>query len=276
MSRLTPFELNAFDSVGAGQKAHTKLPTGPTYQEVVLISNVPPAKIDKVTVDLGGIHQMGEIIEMTGAQLVTLEKYKGVTVGAGPVYFYVVPFGQRDAKTDAGQWSTGLVTLPNDNVLINVYLNADLGGITPYIKGHARASKSQSVRYVIPMMKPHSIIVTSTGDNDYMGLPSDPAIRLRRLWLKGGDISKVELWKDGTRQYEQTLEVTEYIQKREEKMPQPDYFVLDFVQSGWMLADVFSPARLNELKMRMKVGTVENIQLLVEGYKVLTEANAQR
>lgn len=273
MSRLIPFKLNAFDAVAAGQKAYTKLPNGPTYQEILIETNIPAAKIDKVTLDLGGMNQMGEIVEVLGSELVMIEKYKGVTVNeAGPTYTYVIALGSREAKSDPGQLVTGLVTLPTDNIILNVYLNSTLGTLTPatpFINGYASASAAQTQRSVIPMLKPHTIIVTSIGDNDYLNVTGDAGVELRRLYLSGGDISKVELWKDGVREYEETAEINEFMQLREERVPQAGKFIVDFVRRGWVLADTFKPQRRSELKLRMTIGTAENVRMLVESFKVL-------
>lgn len=275
--RILPFKMNAFDQISAGNISKLKLSNGPTYQEIVLETNVPAAEIDKVTIDLGGVHSVGQIIEMKGTELEAFEKYKGQTgQGAGPVYYHVIPLGSREAKTDAGMMMTGLVTLAQDNIILSVHLAGSVTPTTPYITAWAYASAARSVRSVIPMIKPHTIVITGTGEQDYMSLPADPGMRYRRLWLKDGDLSRVELWKDGVREVEEDVSVTEFIQKREDLVPQTDWVVTDFVRNGYVVADVFSPQYRTELKLRLTVGTAENVRMLVEGYKVLSQDNVQQ
>ncbi len=275
MSRIRPFLLNPFDGVGAGQKAWVKLSNGPTYQEIVIETNIPPAEIEKVTVDIGGVHSLGEIIEIEGAELVTFEKYKGVTVGTGPVYYYVIPFGSREAKTDTGELLTGLVTLPNDVVMLNVYQKGTLTPAAPYIKGHATASASRTERRIIPYIKPQTIVVTATGQIDYMSLPHDAGMEYRRLWMKG-DINKAELWKDGVMEFESMQDVNEFLQDRRDRVPQSGWFVMDFISSGYVMADTFRPQHRNELKLRLDMAAAANVRCQVEGFKVLSEDRAQR
>ena len=65
MSRITPFKLNTIEGIARGEKATVRLQNGPTYQELVFESNLPPAQISKFTVDIGGVYQIGEILSVT-------------------------------------------------------------------------------------------------------------------------------------------------------------------------------------------------------------------
>ncbi len=304
--RVRPFKLNAFEGVGAGQVAYTKLPNGPTYQEIVIASNVSYEYIEKVTIDLGGIHQVGEIIEMTGNDLhrrnnkiqdliisTTLSEYSHKDSAGDWVYekMYVIPLGSEEAMTDVGKMLSGLVTLPNDNILLKVALKSGLtsddteDGKPPRLTAYAYASASRTERTIIPLIKSHHISVPGQGELDYMNIPADPGIEYRRWWLftidnslqQSGsaygnvELDTVEIWKDGVREFEEPQWLTEYMQRRAGMSTDSQRYCIDFVRGGWVMADTFKPQHRYELKLRMGVTAQQegNLRLLTEGFKVV-------
>jgi hypothetical protein len=275
MSRTLPFKLNAVEGVGAGQEAWVKLTNGPTYQQIVIESNIPPAEMEKVSIDMGGVHNEGVIVEALGTELVTKDKYKGNYTTSSAPFFYLVELGQLDGKTDSGQMFSGLVTLPSDNIRL-LFDQADtLTPTTPYIKVEAWASESQPYRRYIPSLRPQTIIVNSTGEQSYLNLPTKGGLKYRRLWLKGGGLKVVEVKKDGARKYFGRKESVEYMQRILGLVPQATWFVVDFCERGFVFSDLFDPRHINSLELNFDAGTAENVRCLVEGVKDLGKDNYQ-
>lgn len=276
MSRTLPIKVNPVESVSAGQEAWVKLSNGPTYQQLLIESNIPPAEMEKISVDLGGVHDEGIIFDALGTELITKDKYKGKTVPGAAPYFYMVEFGQLDGKTDGGQMYSGLVTLPTDNIRLLFDLADELTPGAPYIKVSGYASASQPVRTFIPYLRPQTIIVNETGTVTYSSLPTKKNLHYRRLWLFGGGLTQVELYKDGGRQYHGVKASVEYMQKYLELVPQSGVWVVDFVERGFVLMDLYDPKYKNEQYLEMQAGTAENIRCLVEGVRRLNADQYQK
>lgn len=277
--RNVPSKLNGVNNIVAGQKAWVKVPNGPKYLEFVIVSNIPAAGIDKVTIDVGGVHQLGEIVEVSGADLKMIESYRNkeyTFAGAAP-YIYVLQLGNQEANTDLGQMFSGLVTTLNDNVLLNIYIKAGEATANKYIDVYTESTEPSAalgeldqngrpVRQIVPMIKPHTVTNTVTGEVDYTTLPDEAGLEYRRLFLSGGTVTEVEIKKDGETKYEETQIVAEFQQGREKRVPQAGVFVVDFVRRGWVMSDTFKPQHNRELRLRMQVGVAENIRVLVDGF----------
>ena len=266
MSRIVPFQMNTVEGIGAGQKAFVKLTNGPTYQEIILETNLEAADIVKVTLDVGGKHQNGVNVELTGAELLMLQKYHKRHEEAG---IFVIPLGDIEGRTDLGQMYGGLVTLPTDNIILRIELAGTLTTVTPTIKGWGYVSAPQQKRDHLPQIKPHTVTNNAVGDFDYTNLPQDANIK--RLHCKGGTLSKVVVKKDGADRYEQSAVINSYVLKRNGKDPQADYFHIDHVVRGFLLADMFNPKAVNDLTLRFTTTVGENVGLLVESVKAVPD-----
>lgn len=281
MSRILPMKTSPVEGIGAGQEAWLKLNNGPTYQQLVIRSNIKPSLMEKISIDLSGVHDEGVIWEATGEELVTKDKFLGQFSTDASPYFYLVELGQVHGKVDVGQMFSGLVTLPTDNIRVLFELSeggtgAELFPASPFISVTAYASESQSVRQFIPYLRPQTILVNEQDSEVvYTSLPTRDGLAYRRLWLDG-DISQVEIKKDGNRKYFGEKENVEYMQSVLKRAPQAGVFVVDFVERGYVLADLYNPAYRNSHELIMQVGAAENIRCVIEGVRKLPEAAWQR
>jgi|GEM_PF-1181714 len=102
----------AFNTVVAGSTASTLLPTGPTYQVLVLAYSESgtaadeetfKAAVDEIRVKVNGITR----INMTGTELVTINKFFGHSFVAGAVpVFLARPFSRTLEGGDNLSWGT--------------------------------------------------------------------------------------------------------------------------------------------------------------------------
>lgn len=259
-----PKKLNSFQSQAWGEKATVKLNNGPTYEEIHLDTNITDAsRIEKAVVNMNG----DEIIVLTGAELVMLEKYKGQHTEAG---LYVIPFSDISCKTMNGIRYTGLVTLPSDNINIEIYLkdNGSSNWGTPSIKAYAYVSQSQPERYFIPNIKKQTMQAGVKGDNEYTTLPAGADKQVRRMHFSYAKIDELTVIRDGGTVYESTKALAEFQAKRWEREPQSGYFHFDPIVSGFALAGLFPTAHMSELKFTVKTTDVTpTIGILVESVR---------
>jgi len=266
MSRIVPIKVGKMTGLAQGLESQIKLPNGPTYQEIVLDTNMTLAEIKRVRINLGGVHQMGDIVDVSGTELRMLELYKGKTVAGDDLNRYVIPFGNIDSKTDAGMVYSGLVSLRTDNIILYVELAAVVVAVTPFIEVNADAMAKRDVRTMIPLLKNQRVVNNATGEIDIVNLPQRAMIK--RMHMKA-DISKVEMKIDGVDQYDRTAGVNEYQLKRLGMVPQAGYFPVDFAAYGYPLADLKNPKAEFEYMVRPTLGTAEDIVILQESVLML-------
>ncbi len=267
MSRLSYIKLPSIQP-HYGQKTQIRLANGPTYQELMFQSNVPPERVEKISINLGGVHSLGDIVELTGEDAKMLEAYKGRNYGAvDGVHTYIIPLGNREGRTELGQFYSGLVTLATDTVNVSIQLASSTSQVQPWFEGHATATATQRTREMVPIIKSQTVINNVAGEFDFQNLQRDLAYK--RLHLKG-DIKRVVLNRDGSESWDLTDTVNTFMLKREDMKPQAGIYHMDFVQRGFIALDVYK-AQLtrSELNMKLTMGTAENVRVLMEAVKFL-------
>lgn len=255
--RSTPRKLNSFNAVAWGQTASVKLDTGPTYDKIVLDTNVTEATdIKRVIVNLNG----DEIYVLSGEELQVLEKYKKMPVVAG---LYVIPFADDSCRAWDAQVLTSLVTLPTDNLTLHVELVGKPDGTAaPKMSGYSFTSAARAERIWLPRIKTVQMQASATGDNEHNTLQKGPAIR--RIHMKKADINYVHIERDNLKVYDQSDLVNQYILNRAERAPQAGYFHVDPIHTGFGIYDRFVTRSANTLVLRANVDSVGPIPLLME------------
>jgi len=272
MSRWVPIHVGQMPGVQAGLEAQIKLPNGPTYQEIVLDTNLPKAEILRVRVNLGGVHQMGDIVDVSGTELQMVELYKGRTIAGDDLNRYVIPFGNIDAKVDSGALYSGLVSLRTDNIIVYVLLADIVTPATPTIDVFADASVSQPTRTMIPFIRKQRITNNATGEIDIVNLSQREQIK--RMHLQA-DITEVLMKIDGSDHYDRTFDVNNFQLSRLGWVPQAGYFHMDFAAYGYPLADLKNPRANFSYVLRPTLGTAEDIVILQESVLMLSESEYQ-
>lgn len=276
--RVLPAEMAHFDNVVLGQEAVSKLPNGPTYEILVLETNVPPAGIESVVLDMGGSYNRGEVINVSGADLLMMWKYKGLTDihGTGPVYFYPIPLASIEANTELGEQFSGLVTLSSDNNQLKVRINAGAqpkdgagNAAAPTMKVHAWASAARAVRKFIPVIKSQTVQNNATDVYDHPNLPATVGTYYRRLYLHG-PVDQVEIKKDDVNRWPPTEKATAELQQTWfGRKPVPGIFVVDFCPEGYVFRDLFNPLHRKQLLLKMRMTAAQNVRILYESVQEL-------
>lgn len=255
--RSTPRRLNSFNGVAWGERPNVKLDPGPTYDKLVLETNITdPADIARVAVNLNG----DEIYVLTGQDLVMLEQYKKHYTVPG---IYVIPFADDSNKAYDGQTFTSLVTLPTDNVTVHVELKAKPAGTAaPQITGWSFTSAARADRYWLPRIRTQIMQASVAGENEHTTLDKGPAIR--RMHLKNGDIKRVEFERNFLKVFDMSTTANDFILARADRAPQDGYFHFDPLHTGFGILDRFVTRNAQQLLLRVNVGTPGPIPILVE------------
>lgn len=263
---ITPMKLNSFNGVGYGQKASVTLSVGPTYEEIILMTNLEPSMIKRVSVTLNA----EEIYVLSGAQIKMLEAYKRNTAKSGA---FVIPFSDISGKTANGIRSTALVTEMGDNILLEVEIGtpADMATATAIsLQAWAHVSERQPARILVPKIKTQSFQATAQGENEFLNLISGAFISVRRMHFETDKMTDLRIERDHVKVYESSADLAKYQGDRNKRSWQAGFFHYDPLQRGFYLKDLFSTAHNSELKFTVTTtDPVGTLPILVESVEVV-------
>ncbi|HHF3039923.1 TPA: major capsid protein P2, partial [Vibrio diabolicus] len=116
-----PRELDPVEGVNWGNQATLRLVSGPTYQNIELVTDIlDAADIERITVKVNG----REIVNVTGQDLIDLQEHKKEYVQAGR---YVLNFSDLSMRTKLGIRTGELVTLQGEIWFMYIQLKAKTG-----------------------------------------------------------------------------------------------------------------------------------------------------
>ncbi|EPS3423865.1 major capsid protein P2, partial [Vibrio fluvialis] len=111
-----PKELDPVEGVAWGNQATLRLVSGPTYQNLELVTNITdPADIERVRITING----KEIVSLSGQDMVDLQEHRANYVQAGR---YVISFSDLKMRTKIGVRQSELVTLPGEIWFVYIQL----------------------------------------------------------------------------------------------------------------------------------------------------------
>ncbi|MGY3687144.1 major capsid protein P2 [Vibrio coralliilyticus] len=260
---ISVMKLNSFTGAGYGEKASLVLPTGPTYEEIFLETNLLPEQITRVTITLNG----DEIVVLDGKLMKMLEAYKGMPAADG---FYQIPLADITAKTKNGMRYTALVTEKGDNILLEVEIApAPENSPAVQLKGHASVSPAQAARVVVPQIKKQTMQATAT-ENEFLDLVSGPLLHVRRIHFVSDKIQSVELSRDYIREYDSTAVVDAMRAKRNRRFWQSGFYHFDPIMRGYYLDELMPTVHQHELKFTVKTSEpCGTIPIIVESVNVV-------
>lgn len=246
--------LNSFNGVGFNSKASMSLPVGPTYNEIHLITSLTAAQIRQVSVVLNG----DTIIQVSGEDLVMMEKYKGHYVEDG---VFVIPFTNPTAKNQNGGMFGGLVTLAGENITLEVEIGNGSGALT--LEAIAFQTPAQAQRMWLSRIRTHVMQASAEGWNDFTTFPAGAAINLRRVYFKGA-VNRLKIERDNLILFDTKATAQAVQQKRVGRFPQSGIYVFDPTMYGYEQADVLNTGYQSEFVFRADVAEAKPIPILVE------------
>ncbi len=241
--RHTEIDFDAFNGSSANGyngKYNLQLPAGITYKEITIHgTDLNNNQLRRVTLSLNG----DSLIDISGEILRMLQKFKNESIRDGK---WVIPFTDFSMTTQEGQNLTSLVTLPGENVILEVETDAPT---SEQVKNQKVASIraegvlgiSQTQRLTVPRIYRDVMNGGVAGENRFKNFVNQNRttnpVRIRRAHLLDGSIENLEIKRNGVTLFDKTLEDQNYSLERFGKKPQAHIYHFDAVKTDFGVAD---------------------------------------
>lgn len=270
--RHTEIELDSFNGSSANGysgKFNLQLPAGITYKEITLHGiNLNNNQLKRVMLSLNG----DAIYDVTGEQLRLLQNYKNEYIVDSK---WVIPFADFSMTMQEGQNLSSLVTLPGENVVLQVETDAPTAlqednNSVASISGEAVLGISQGRRAAVPRLYTDVLNGGVAGENRYRNFVNQNKttnpVRIRRVHMLDSSIDNVEIKRNGITLFDKTLERQNYSLKRLGKSPQNQVYHFDPVKTNFGVADtlVTSANTFEIITNKTEVGDFEALFETVE------------
>lgn len=256
-------ELSSFNGGGFGSRFTLNMDVGPTYKEIFLRTNLDNDQLTRITLTLNG----DAIVDVDGEQLRMLEAYKHAAKGyTAPDGHFKIPLADFTNKSQEGQDLSGLVTLPGDNLVLEIRTAAATAqqvtdSLVPTMQADAVMGISQGRRVLVPRLYAELIPVGATGKNKYRNFPRGP--RIRRLHLNG-PVTQLEIVRDDLTRFDSDKELQDDLLKREGLTPQTDYFHFDPLMYHFGISDMMQTAAAKNFEINPTVSSAGDFEVLFE------------
>lgn len=265
--------LGSFSSVGEGETANLSVATGGIIYDGFHFeypkSAVGGSEFDTSHMHLRIVLNEEDIVDVPVADLISREAYHGNAEQDG---YFSMSMREIFAKTFEGDHITGLVTMPNDNLSIEVDILGTGASATVTLKAFADTRPTpllkngrQVPRVLVPKLRILPV-VSEAGDREIDTMARGPVYK--RVYIKASDIERlvVETAEGANlvKKWDLTKARNEYLQKRHGKVPQAGMFVFDPVVDGYARLKVLNTAGLNGLVFRSTKTAQGSMNYLIE------------
>jgi hypothetical protein len=225
--------LPFFNVVGTGV-ATLNLPLGMTYERIIMVLGGTTFTKDMIT-DIKCKLNGKVFYQTTGTRLDLINKYKGL---ANDATHLTIDFTELFARDEVGQSIGAIGTLQG---VASFTIEVTISGATaPTLDSYSQLSGPKNLGVVNKMLNyPTS---SSVGGKVPIVLPfgvNGGSILKRVYFFHGGNMTGLEVKKNGLVIHESTQSVNEFIQKENRKVPQTNLWVYDPIvdnnQSGMVV-----------------------------------------
>lgn len=253
MRKFVP--LPTFSNVSEGAVATCNCPIGLTYESIILAyggTTFTPANMSKIEVKANG----KALWDLSGAQLVALNKFYGVEDSAG---FLTLNFVRPWMKNIIDARSTAIGTKDLSTLSVHVTIS---GSTAPELSAHAVQSAAQPLGLVAKIRNfPRSF--STTGKQEIDSLPRGGA-RVGAIHLFKSDVTDVEIDVNGMRVYEVSKTLSSEAQTQAGRVPVTASAThIDFLLDG-DLQHALALAGVQDFRIRPTIATVGAVGTLVE------------
>lgn len=269
---IIPKKLNGFNGVNYNTLATVTLPVTVTHNEIHIKTSLRPSQIKEVSIFLG----QDNIVQCSGDDLLMMENRKGNYTQVAErdaegnltqKTILVIPFGNPNAKNQAGGLFGGLVTLEGETVTLTIQIGdevaGDVGGIQLQALSYQYPNEPNAVRYFVPRIKNVIMQANVIGWNDYTTFNGGPAVYIRRAYFKA-QVNELKVWRDDMLLHDVELEDQTFMQKRLGRNPVDTVYMFDPTQYGYERADILPTFKKSEFKISVNVSEAKPIPILVE------------
>lgn len=253
-----PKELDPIEGVAWGNQATLRLVSGPTYQNLELVTNITdPADIERVRVTLNG----KEIISLSGQDMVDLQEHRTNYVEQGR---YVISFCDLTMRTKLGVRQGELVTLPGEIWFVYIQLKAKNGEAAPSIRARAHITEAQTQRIFLPRMYSLTWFASAAGRTPFDWAERSPFLDIKRIHFKDNSIDRVRVTRDGREEMNVTKADNAFDLAAAGLEQNDGWFSLDFVRTGFGSEGKLKTQATQSLQFELEKAQPGSVQLIVE------------
>lgn len=254
-----PLELNPLEGVAWGNQATMRIISGPTYQNIELVTNITnAADIERVRITLNG----KEIIGVTGKDLVSIQKHRKQYVQSGR---YIVPFSDLSLRTKAGVRTGELVTLQGEMWMMYIQLKAKAGSAqAPTIRARAHTTAAQMERFFMPRLFSLTWSAPATGRTPFDWAERTPFLTLKRVHFKDPTIERVRILRDNREEMNVSKPDNAYDLAVSGLEQNTDWFSLDFIRTGFGVEGRLPTSAVSSLSFELDKTEAGPIPVLIE------------
>ncbi|MDQ6970929.1 MAG: major capsid protein P2 [Mariprofundus sp.] len=259
-----------FNGVAAGATPSTKLPTGLSYEQFLLIyGGATLAQINRIVFKANG----KPIIDISsrggfsaGQRLDRLNKFDGRGAAAGILIVDFNRFGLRTrAAEEITKLGTGIQGSPNEIVQITCEVTIDAAALNPTLSGKVIMSDpdvSGKLKHVHETMRRSN----GAGVVEIADIPFGQYDAIQRITFENATalgITEVEIMRDRRTIFKRTVSENNQIQSDGVRVPQADIFVFDPTEAGFG-EEILSLAGVQSLQLRVTVTAAGDIPMILE------------
>ncbi len=263
---VRPKKVESFTGVGFGNRAALKLPSGETYDFLIIETNLQSASIN-IRCILGG----KTFYDAPATVFDMIDDYKDVIDYAGFVpagkNYIIVPFADLSLRYKDGQQQTSLVTMYGEEFLLEVDIAAKGAGDPDNVElvCHPLVNTPQAQRVFLPRLEKHTITAPAAGENQFSSIPSVQGRSIRRIHFHSNAITEIAIRRDGDESYRTQTAVEKYRGARNGRTWVDGWWHLDFLQRGYIANELFPTVRASELLFSLYTNKVEgNVDAYIE------------
>ncbi|EPM4292317.1 major capsid protein P2 [Vibrio fluvialis] len=265
-----PKELDPVEGVAWGNQATLRLVSGPTYQNLELVTNITdPADIERVRITING----KEIVSLSGQDMVDLQEHRANYVQAGR---YVISFSDLKMRTKIGVRQSELVTLPGEIWFIYIQLKAKTGVAAPSIRARAHITEAQSQRIFMPRIYSLTWFASAAGRTPFDWAERSPYLNISRVHFKDGSIERVRVVRDD-REEMNVNKADNAFDLASVGLEQNDgWFSLDFVRTGFGTEGKLKTQAVRALQFELEKSSAGSVPLIVEAIEQVAVPNTSK
>ncbi|MGI2787204.1 major capsid protein P2 [Vibrio fluvialis] len=265
-----PKELDPVEGVAWGNQATLRLVSGPTYQNLELVTNITdPADIERVRITING----KEIVSLSGQDMVDLQEHRASYVQAGR---YVISFSDLKMRTKIGVRQSELVTLPGEIWFVYIQLKAKTGVAAPSIRARAHITEAQSQRIFMPRIYSLTWFASAAGRTPFDWAERSPYLNISRVHFKDGSIERVRVVRDD-REEMNVNKADNAFDLASVGLEQNDgWFSLDFVRTGFGTEGKLKTQAVRALQFELEKSSAGSVPLIVEAIEQVAVPNTSK
>ncbi len=263
--KMLPFQ----NVVAAGTAVH-ECELGPTYHRIILAlggTALTKAMLSRIVCKLNG----KIFYDLTGSQLDTINKYRGIPDDAG----YISLDFTEPAQIAANLAGMNAGAIPTAQGVTSFTVEVTIAGATaPTLVGYAEISEAQALTEEtrILAMIPQGNNFSSTGKFPIV-LPHGPGTDnyIKRVHFFGGSPTELTVKKNGLAIFDQIpVTVAQFLQEERDMAAQNGHFVYDPVVNGDMKR-VINNGNAQSLQFELTVGATGVVNTIAEYYARLSQ-----